>query len=278
VNALAQSIDVGALVHDMPAETYHASPGVSNTMLSALKRSPAHCWALHLDPARPPQPEPTAAMRAGTLAHCAILEPDKLLQRYIGKPPGHDGRTKEGKAWSAAHAGLEAVSYDEFAAAAQQRHAVLAVPELAHALRTGAAEVSAFWTDERTGLACRARFDWLHMLPDGRAIVLDLKTTPDAGPTEFGRSVWTFGYHRQAAHYSAGLQASGVEVAAFLFAVVSNAYPFIAVPYLLDDEATRKGADEVRELLDLFAQCQRSKQWPAYGNGVQVLSLPPWAK
>lgn len=265
------------LVHGMPAEKYHAMPGVSNSMLSALARSPAHCWALHLDPERPAPAAPTAAMQFGTLAHSFVLEPD-TTHRYAMKPPGHDGRTKEGKAWLAEHAGSIVVSADDWQDATALRAAVLAVPELQHALSRGAPEVSVFWIDERTSLACRARIDWLHTLPDGRVIVLDLKTCPDAGPTEFGRSVWNFGYHRQAAHYTAGLQACGIEVAAFLFAAVTNAYPFIAVPYLLDDEATRRGADEVRDLLDLYAQCQRTNDWPAYGSGVQVLSLPPWAK
>lgn len=265
------------VVYDMPAEQYHASPGVSNTMLSELRRSPRHCWARFLDPDRPPPAEPTAAQRAGTLAHTMILEPSKLV-RYTVKPEGHDGRTKEGKAWLAANAGRECVSADEWHGAVAQEAAVLAVPELAHALRSGSPEVSITWTDERTGLPCRARIDWLHKLPDGRVIVLDLKTCADASPAEFGRSVWAFGYHRQAAHYSAGLHANGLEVAAFLFAAVSNARPFIAVPYLLDDDATRRGADEVRELLDLYAHCSRANDWPAYGDGVQVLSLPAWAK
>lgn len=271
--------DLMGLVYDMPAEQYHASPGVSNTMLSALRKSPAHCWALHLDPQRPPQGEPTAAMRAGTLAHCAILEPAALAERYIAKPHGLDLRTKDGKAWrDSVPAGLEILDADQRATASAQHLAVLAVPELATALATGRPEASVFWIDERTGLQCRARIDWLHTLPDGRVIVVDLKTTADASPAEFGRSVWTWGYHRQATHYTAGLQACGIEVAAFLFAVVTNAYPFLAVPYLLDDEAIRKGADEVRELLDLYAECSRSNDWPAYGSGVQILSPPAWAK
>jgi exodeoxyribonuclease VIII len=230
-----------------------------------------------LDPERPPAAASTAAQLFGTLAHSFVLEPDKA-HRYVCKPEGHDGRTKDGKAWLAANAGSICVGADDWQAATEARRAVLAVPELRHALSSGAPEVSVFWTDERTGLQCRARIDWLHTLPDGRAIVLDLKTCPDAGPLEFGRSVWAYGYHRQAAHYTHGLQANGIEVAAFLFAAVSNAHPFIAVPYLLDDDATRRGADEVRELLDLYNECQRTNTWPAYGDGVQVLSLPAWAK
>jgi hypothetical protein len=256
---------------------YFAAEGVSNSMLSAMRRSPRHCWSLYLDPDRPPRAPPTPAMRMGTLTHRAILEPDRI-PNYTVKPEGHDGRTKDGKAWLTANVGREIISADEMGRAMAMRAAVLAVPELAHALESGGAEVSIFWRDERTGLPCKARVDWLRPLADGRVIALDLKTCPDSSPAEFGRSVWNYGYHRQAAHYSSGLQACGMNPAAFLFAAVCGDYPHIAVPYLLDDEATRRGADEVRELLDLYAECSRTNVWPAYGDGVQVLSLPAWAK
>ena len=49
----------------IPATDYHADPGVSNSMLSAMNKTPAHCWAMYLDPERPAN-EQTAAMRAGS--------------------------------------------------------------------------------------------------------------------------------------------------------------------------------------------------------------------
>jgi hypothetical protein len=261
----------------LSAEAYFAADGVSNSLLSAMRRSPRHAWALYIDPNRPLPAEPTAGMRLGTLTHTAILEPDKL-DRYVIKPPWHDGRTTAGKAWVAANAGRDIADAADLARAQAMRRAVLAVPELEHALQVGHAEVSIFWRDERAGLPCKARIDFLRPLADSRVIALDLKTCPDSGPAEFGRSVWNYGYYRQAAHYSNGLAAVGMDVAAFLFAAVCGDYPHIAVPYLLDEEATRRGADEVRDLLDQYAECQRTGQWPAYGDGVQVLSLPAWAK
>lgn len=269
--------ELRGLVRGLAPEDYFAIPAVSNSALNALKRSPAHCWALTLDPQRPPQ-EPSAAMVAGTLCHTAMLEPDTLIWRYAVKPDGMTFATKEGKAWRDSHEAFQIVSADDMQTAKAQRAALLAVPELAHALSSGDAEVSFLWTDARTGLPCKGRADWIHTLPDGRVIVLDIKTTTDADPAEFGRSAWKYGYHRQAAHYTAGLSACGLVVAAFLFAVVTNGRPFIAVPYMLDDDATRRGAEQVTELLDLYAECQRTNHWPAFGDGVQVLSLPAWAK
>lgn len=265
------------IVRDLPAEAYHCGPEVSASALASLAKSPAHCWALHMDPARPPRQE-TLAMRAGTMLHAFVLEPKTFWSRYVQRPAGLDGRTKEGKAWLAENATRTAITVEERDTLMRQEAAIGSVPELQHALSAGQAETSIFWNDSRTGLPCRARPDWLHMLPDGRAIVLDLKTTADASPQGFARSVWHFGYHRAQAHYTAGMEACGIEVAAFLFAVVTSSYPFIAVPYLLDDDSLRRGAEERLALMDRFALCKRENHWPAYGSGVKVLSLPSWAR
>lgn len=283
------------LMPGLPAADYFAAPGISNSMLNDLKRSPFHFWSMHRNPRRPQRKE-TASMFSGSLAHCSILEQDAMAARYIVVPEDAPRRPTAAQwnakkpsadsvaamAWwtdfNAKAAGRLIVTDEQYETTQRQIDAVLAVPELAHALASGQPETSVFWIDERTGLPCRCRPDWLHTLPDGRVIVLDLKTTADADPQAFGRSVWNYGYHRQAAHYTAGLQACGVPVAAFLFAVVTSTYPFIAVPYVLDDEATRRGAEEVLDLLDLYRQCARTDTWPAYGAGVQVLSLPAWAK
>lgn len=266
-------------LHDMSAEHYHAADALSNSALSKMGISPFHYWSEFRASGRPKR-EPTPAMMAGTLAHCAVLEHDQLSERYVIQPEHLDMRTKDGKAW---RAGLpqsaEVIKPEQLATAKAQRAAVLAVPELASVLAAGHAETSVFWTDATEGLRCKCRPDWVHMLANGRAILFDLKTTADASPREFARSVWTYGYHRQAAHYTAGFEAAtGIEVAAFLFGAVSSAYPFVAVPYLLDDDAMQRGREEVRRLLRLYAACCETDTWPAYGDGVQVLSLPAWAK
>jgi hypothetical protein len=270
VNAPDKSAPMGE-VRDMPAEQYHAVAAVSNSALGDIKRSPWHY-------ANRVQREPTPAMAAGTLAHCAILEPATLAQRYAVRPAGMDGRTKEGKAWAEANAGRDIITAEQHATAEAQRAAVLAVPELAALLSSGYAETSVFWFDDVTGIYCKARPDWAHTLADGRVILLDLKTTADESPAGFARSVANFGYHRQDAHYSDGFtRATGIEVAAFVFAAVSATPPHLAVPYMLDDSAKAAGRAQRDELLARYAACLQANEWPAYGSGVQVLALPAWA-
>jgi hypothetical protein len=68
-------------------------------------------------------------MYAGTLFHCALFEPADLSKRYVTKPPGYDGRTKEGKAWAVAHAHLECVDAAQMRVALAQANAVRALPK-----------------------------------------------------------------------------------------------------------------------------------------------------
>jgi exodeoxyribonuclease VIII len=207
-----------------------------------------------------------------------VLEPDAVLDRYILEPAGLDMRTKAGKEWKDALAdGVEVIDCAQYETALFQRDAVLSVPELAELLASGVAEVSAFWRDDETGLQCKCRPDWVHTLSDGRVILLDLKTTTDASPQQFSRTVWRYGYHRQAAWYSAGYaRAAGVEVAGFVFAAVTSSRPFVAAAHTLDDDYMRIGQEECRRLLDEYADCKLTGRWPAY-PGMNLLSPPAWA-
>lgn len=265
------------IIKGLSAQEYHSDFGsVSNTMLSAMNKSPAHCYALHLDPDRP-ESTPTAAMLGGTLAHTAILEPDALMQRYVQRPDGMKFTTKEGIAWRDAQT-LEIVGKSDLDTAAAQRAAFLGVKSLANLMQSGDAESSVFWVDAATGLRCRARPDWLHWHGPKRATVLDVKTISDLTADAVQRAIGSYGYHRQAAHYSAGLRAAGVEVEEFVFGFVSSSYPFLAAAFVLDDETAQQGRDEVAELLERFANCQRLGKWPAFGDGYQSAGLPAWAR
>lgn len=264
---------------DVPAADYHGGVGVSNTMLSDMARSPFHCFALHLDPNRPER-ESTDAQSAGSLAHTVILEPQRFAERYVVRPDGIDYRTNAGKAWrdDAIAARLEPITADEHDTAICQRDAVMRVATLRKLLASGQAEVSAYWTDQRTGLLCRARPDWLHWTGPKRCVALDIKKTRELTPDAVQRAIASYGYHRQAAHYTNGLRALGIEVEEFVFGFVSASYPFVAAAFVLDDETASQGADEVAELLEKFLYCSEQKTWPAFGDGYQPIGLPAWAR
>lgn len=245
---------------------YHADPAISASHLHAIARSPYHYWSRYLDPNRTPV-EPTAAMRLGSLVHCAVLEPEDLLQRYSVAP---DRRTKEGKAAVARMAaeGIEAVSESDMALALSMAASVRVHPAAAALLAQGKAEQSFWWDDAATGLRCKCRPDWYI-----GATVVDLKTTTDASPAAFARSVATFRYHVQASHYLAGLH--GAE--RFVFIAVEKTAPYAVAVYELDAAAMAAG-DELRQRdMRIIADCRATTDWPGYGDDCQALSLPSWA-
>jgi hypothetical protein len=258
------------------AAEYHATDAVGNSMLSTIKDSPAHCYAMHMEPGRPERVA-TPAMRLGTMTHTAILEPVEFKARYTVKPDGLSLATKEGKAWKDAMAGLEVITQDEVQMIHSQRAAIAANAELAGLFAHGRPEMSAFWVDESTGLPCKCRPDWLHFTGPNRVRVVDLKTTNDITPDSVSKSIANFGYHRQQAHYTRGLEACGLVVEDFVFAFVTKAYPFFSLPYRIDDESLAQGYEEVSELLSLFSNCKRANSWPLSGTGVQTVGLPRWA-
>jgi hypothetical protein len=116
-------------------EEYHADPAISASQLKEICKSPFHYWKRYVDPDRSPS-EPTAAMRLGSLVHCAVLEPNELLQRYAVGP---DRRTKEGKATAERMIadGIEPVSASDFEQALSMAAAVRSHPTAGLLLANG---------------------------------------------------------------------------------------------------------------------------------------------
>lgn len=266
------------LVRDMEAETYHSIHAMSAGGLKRMRQSPAHFYGLQLDPMRPKAGEPTPALAFGTLFHTALFEADQLAARYVVKPEDHDGRTKEGKQWKAENAGRLIATGAEYEAARIMARNVRADPDIAALMSDGYGESSAFWIDPQTGELCKCRPDWTSPAGDG-VILLDGKSCQDASAEGFGRAIWNYGYHLQAAWYTDGFEAAtGQHVHGFVFAAVESTWPHAAAAYMLGDDVLDHARRENRRLLDLYAECKRTGEWPGYQSGIQIVNLPTWAQ
>lgn len=155
------------------------------------------------------------------------------------------------------------------------RDALMAHPA-ANALLTGIpgkAEKSVYWIDATTGVLCRCRPDWWR---DDNLIV-DLKTTEDASPEGFARSIAKFRYDVQDAFYTDGVQqATGKRPKAFVFIAVEKKPPYGVGVYVLDSETKDLGRAQYQHDLRVYAECVRSGEWPGYGDKIQTISLPGW--
>lgn len=264
------------LDYDLPIEAYHALPSVSKSQLDTLDLSPAIFFARHRDPNRP-APVAKSGRLEGNLAHCAVLEPDEFEKRYV-IGPSVNRNTKVWKEFVDAHADRVAIQQDQYEAAVRQAVSVRALPEVGEALENGRPEVSAFWNDPATGIACRCRPDWVHDCGEAGVILLDLKTYSIASPSEFRRQVARKRYDVQAAFYSDGYAAaSGRAVLGFVFVAVETEYPFAANAFMLDDDSLESGRQKYLANLRTYAECERTNTWPGYSTGIDIIRLPQWA-
>jgi exodeoxyribonuclease VIII len=267
----------GKVVYDMPEAEYRAAEGVSQSELKYLARSPAHYRAFKDGP----KPEPTAAMVLGTVTHARLLQPGDPLGYFV-RPAGMDFRSKEGKAWKESHGDLPIITEDEQDSIAGMIDAVAAHPAACAALsppKAGSNEVSMFAIDgEDTGILRKGRAD--RITPDeyGNTVVVDLKTTDDASPAEFAKTVGNMRYHVQAAYYTDLAAACGMESPLFMFIAVEREAPFAVGCYVLSPEDIAVGRMTYRRELRLLKDCLAVGKWPAYGEGVQMIDLPRWMK
>lgn len=259
------------IIKGIPIAEYHKSAATSKSQLDQFAKSPAHYLASLTTPRKE-----TAAMRIGSIFHGMILEPERVK---IAVAPACDKRTKEGKAtWEAfclENAGAEIVTAEEGEMLTGMVASVRAHPAASALLSgPGIAEGSAYWIDEQSGELCRCRPDFYRQ---DLGIIVDLKSTEDASPEGFARSIAKYGYHRQNAMYADGVESStGDFVKGFVFVVTEKSAPYCTAVYSLDMQGVEIGRDQYKRLLLDLADCKVAKKFPGYSDRIETLSLPAW--
>lgn len=256
-------------------QDYRALKAVNWSSLKQYSKSPAHYRAYLDNP-----PEQTPAMFLGSVVHCLILEPDKFEEKYIVAPARRiDRRTTAGKnewaAFEAASAGKGIIPQDIWGTALNMAAAVNACHARNLVELCERHEQAITWTDPVTGLACKGRLD---AYSPHTGVVLDIKTTSDASPRAFQRTIATYLYHGQAAFYLDGLLANGITAAQhFIFIAVEKEPPYAVASYACGPEMIAAGRRLTRQYLDMHKSCLDAGQWPGYPNRVQPIELPRWS-
>lgn len=154
-----------------------------------------------------------------------------------------------------------------------------------------------------------AAFAILHHVKD---IIGDLKTTEDASPEGFAKSIANWRYDVQHAYYIDGTrlaleqgkcnppQEGKAELSVywtdpvtgvlcrcrpdfwrgypkhFAFIAVEKKPPYAVGVYVLDSEGVEIGRAQYQHDLRVYAECVRTGVWPGYGDKIQTISLPGW--
>lgn len=143
-------------------------------------------------------------------------------------------------------------------------------------------------------------------------IIGDLKTTEDASPEGFAKSIANWRYDVQHAYYMDGTrlaleqgkcnppQEGKAELSVywtdpvtgvlcrcrpdfwrgypkhFAFIAVEKKPPYAVGVYVLDSEGVEIGRAQYQHDLRVYAECVRTGEWPGYGDKIQTISLPAW--
>lgn len=278
-----------ALVVGMPIEQYHAdTESVSKTGLDLIARAPAIYYARMLDPKYErvavalgeDGDEMKPGQLEGTLAHCAILEPEEFGRRYAIGPAVRRNTSKWKEFEAEARAdGKVAIKGAQYDAAMWQAESAMRHPRVNELLAGNhSVEVSAYWRDPQTGIACRCRPDLAAQVGASTSILMDVKTYTNASAEEFRRQIARKRYHVQDAFYTQGYEiAAGTSVEEFRFCVIETEWPFAVQVFKLGDESRTEGYNEVHRNLDVYERCARTGVWPGYGTRTTTIELPPYA-
>lgn len=137
----------------------------------------------------------------------------------------------------------------------------------------GEAEKSVYWNDPTTGVLCRCRPDWWRE----DDVLVDLKTTDDASPEVFAKSMANWRYDVQDPFYTDGVKiATGRNVKAFVFIAVEKKPPYAVGVYVLDSASREIGRAMYQQDLKVYAECLANDNWPGYGDKIQTINMPAW--
>jgi len=258
---------------EMTNAEYHAHKAISKSKLDAARKSGRHLQDMLYGPPR----ESTAAFDMGTVVHASALPGENPDDIAVRMPAGMKKSTKEGKAFVAEHQGKIILNPSDAHIVDQMMLSLREHPfsaSLVNGELKGKAEQSFFCTDKETGLELKARPDFLM---DDLSLIIDLKTTVDASPKGFQRSVANYRYFVQASHYLDVVEgATGTRPQAFLFIAVEKARPFSTAVYMADQAMIDLGKQQAREDLNNIAQWIADDKFPGYSERVEEISLPKW--
>lgn len=248
---------MSAVTFPMTDDEYRAINALGSTDVNRLLTAPA-LYRWHRD--NPEQPSP--AFDLGQGVHSVLLGGRDVVA--IDAPDWRSASARAERDRIRAEGGIPLL-----AGQAHQVQDMAAAVRASTDLLDGQHEVPGL--AEHDGVPIKGKADVLH---PGAAIV-DLKTTANAHPDALARSILTYGYHVQAAHY---WNVFGADPSwQYLIVAVEKTLPYLVTTVVLDDEWLSLGWGRCIDAYNSWRACTASGAWPGYAPGVVRLPLPAWA-
>jgi hypothetical protein len=265
----------------MTIQEYNEHAGIS---ASAIKAGRASMMQMHYAMTTPRDTDaPTPAMRWGTLAHAALLEP----ARFAAAVAVWEGGRKAGKEWAAfadAHQGKEIVTPDELARLEAMQAAARANGDARLFIsRVEAVETPMVWESQHAGVGlCKGRPDCI-----GDGFIGDYKTARDISPRRLFAQFASLGYAHQLAWYRDGFQTiSRHSVNTCWILAQQSVAPYecgvIEIPLTILDAAMGAGNDDpaADTCLAIARRYRLSEQLGTFAGlyqGIAQYEPPAWA-
>lgn len=279
---MAEMVIDTAGVYDIPEDAYHADPVPGGSLSQSgaktlLREGGPALFAWEREHGR----KPTKEQDLGTAAHKLVLGVGQELHEVRAE----NWTTKAAKtARDEARASGKLPLLSREIGTVQDMAAALRSHEWAQRLLTqpGKPEMSAFWVDYVYPVWRRLRWDFMpEPDPRRRPVLVDYKTTADAGPKAFAKSVANFGYHQQADWYCTGYAAmfgaATGDAPVMAFIAQEKEPPYRVAVYQLHPDALRRGRELNERALAVYRECTETGDWPGYEPEPQVIDIPYWA-
>lgn len=267
---------------EVSAEGYHAgdegAPRLSASIAHILcTQSPAHAREAH--PRLNPNYERKEEERfdVGKAAHSILLEGDDCIY-VVHEDSWRKTVAKEARdyARSINKVPLLAANRDEVMRMVEAVRTQLATHRAGPPVfADGQAEASILW--EEGDVACKARLDWLRT---DLLFVDDLKTRSQVGGAateKWERGLYQHGAHIQAYVYPRAVEvATGITPPTFRWCLVETSPPYALSVIEPAGDVIACGKSDWEYALELWRECIKSGDWPAYPNTVARIEAPPW--
>jgi len=243
--------EAGKIYSGMPNESYHGFRewNGSSMLKHALRSVESFLYE------KEQEPKSTLALERGGAFHLCLegLTQGKGMEFYQDNVLPCPTKTILTKSWYAekeANSGCYCLPEAERDAVATMSLNIHAKGSRLKLFDSGFAELSFFWIDEKTGIKCKARTDWIDFgEQSGNQFILDYKSTKNHKRKGFDREMLNYGYHFSAAFYMEGVrQVTGLPFDDFTVAACANTPPHEVRFYPV-------GRDSLDEGRSLFQDC-----------------------
>lgn len=250
-------------------EQYASIPALRSSELKALRKSPAHYRAAIVHK-QPPSSIMERTFAKGKAFDVLFLHGRDAFEKIVTVEPQMNRAKKEYKEWKAANAKAECIlSPDEKANILKMHEATQKKEQFSKIFdEPGYPHRVIVWQCSQTGIWCKAEIDWI----TESGIIVDLKSTSDAGFWFFAKNAYRLGYHNQGAFYQDGLEhVTGIAHTEFQLAAVEVDPPFESHVFKVSSDQLMKARTYNAEHMEALKWCLENDEWPGYPDKIMDL-------